>query len=52
MQLFEAILAARDCHVAEMEIVADHVCILTSISASYSIGQVVGAVKNISASMK
>ncbi len=48
-ELFEEILQARDCEVAEMEIAEDHVHIFTSIPPRYSAGDIVRALKSISA---
>jgi putative transposase len=48
-ELFEEILKARDCEVKEMEIAEDHVHIFTSIPPRYSVGDIVRALKSISA---
>ena len=48
-ELFEEILAARDCEVAEMEIATDHVHIFTSIPPRYSVGEMVRVLKSVSA---
>ena len=48
-ELFEEILAARDCEVLEMEIAEDHVHIFTSIPPKYSVGEMVRVLKSVSA---
>jgi len=48
-ELFEDILAARDCEVLEMEIAEDHVHIFTSIPPKYSVGEMVRVLKSVSA---
>jgi len=48
-ELFEQILAARDCETEEMEIAEDHVHIFTSIPPKYSVGQMVRVLKSVSA---
>jgi len=48
-ELFEEILAARDCEVMEMEIAEDHVHIFASIPPKYSIGEMVRVLKSVSA---
>ena len=48
-ELFEQILKARDCEIEEMEVAEDHIHIFTSIPPKYSIGQIVRALKSISA---
>ena len=48
-ELFEEILAARDCEVAEMEIATDHVHIFTNIPPRYSVGEMVRVLKSVSA---
>ena len=48
-ELFDEILAARDCEVLEMEIAEDHVHIFTSIPPKYSVGEMVRVLKSVSA---
>lgn len=48
-KMFREILARRDCEVEEMEIAEDHVHVLTSVPPKYSIGEIVRALKSISA---
>jgi putative transposase len=48
-ELFQEILAARDCEVVEIEIAEDHVHICTSIPPKYSLGEIVRVVKSVSA---
>jgi putative transposase len=48
-ELFQEILAARDCEIAEMEIAEDHVHIFTSIPPRYSVGEIVRILKSVSA---
>jgi len=48
-ELFEEILAARDCEVMEMEIAEDHVHIFASIPPKYSVGEMVRVLKSVSA---
>ena len=48
-ELFEEILAARDCEVMEMEIAEDHVHIFASIPPKYSVGEIVRVLKSVSA---
>jgi putative transposase len=48
-QMFDEILAARDCEVLEMEIATDHVHIFASIPPKYSIGEMVRVLKSVSA---
>jgi putative transposase len=48
-ELFEEILAARDCEVMEMEIADDHVHIFASIPPKYSVGEIVRVLKSVSA---
>jgi putative transposase len=48
-ELFQEILAARDCEIADMEIGEDHVHIFTSIPPRYSVGEIVRIVKSESA---
>src|SRR5208337_2165768 len=48
-ELFQEILAARDCEIVEMEIAEDHVHIFTSIPPRYSVGEIVRILKSVSA---
>ena len=48
-RLFQEILEIRDCEVEEIEIAEDHVHIFTGIPPRYSIGEIVRALKCISA---
>jgi putative transposase len=48
-ELFQEVLAARDCEIVEMEIAEDHVHIFTSIPPRYSIGEIVRILKSVSA---
>ena len=48
-EMFREILERRDCEVEEVEIAQDHVHVFTSIPPRYSIGEIVGALKSISA---
>ena len=48
-EIFQEILAARDCEVVEIEIAEDHVHIFTSIPPKYSIGEIVRVLKSVSA---
>ena len=48
-QLFEEILEIRDCQVEEIEVAEDHVHVFTSIPPKYSVGEIVRALKYISA---
>jgi putative transposase len=48
-EIFQEILAARDCEVVEIEIAEDHVHIFTSIPPKYSLGEIVRVVKSVSA---
>ena len=48
-ELFREILEARDCEVEEIEMGEDHVHIFASIPPKYSVGQMVRALKCISA---
>ena len=47
--MFREILERRDCEVEEVEIAQDHVHVFASIPPRYSIGEIVGALKSISA---
>ena len=48
-ELFQEILAARDCEIKEIEIAQDHVHIFTSIPPRYSVGEIVRVLKSVSA---
>ena len=48
-RLFQEILEIRDCEVEEIEIAEDHVHIFTGMPPRYSIGEIVRALKCISA---
>jgi len=48
-ELFEEILAARDCEIEKMEIAEDHVRIFTSTPPRYSVGGMVRVLKSVSA---
>ena len=47
-ELFQEILAVRDCEIKEIEIAADHVHIFTSNPPRYSVGEVVRVLKSVS----
>ena len=48
-QFFQEILEARDCEVEEMEVAEDHVHVFTGIPPKYSVGEIIRALKCISA---
>jgi putative transposase len=48
-ELFEEILKTRDCRMEDMEIAQDHVHIFSSIRPKYSVGEMVRALKSVSA---
>ena len=48
-ELFREILEARDCEVEEIEMAEDHIHIFTSIPPRYSIAEIVGVLKKVSA---
>ena len=48
-ELFNEILAVRDCEVIELKIAEDHVHIFTSIPPKYSVGKIVRGLKSVSA---